>query len=134
MKLIISTILSISLVLIIYKSFIKKLERKLLFLKNIEEIKLSNSKIINLLISTLILTSEILVISMIISWIYRNIAILIGLLIQIFYLIILILNYNKEFKNNCNCYSSIPKKVNMKSLFNNITIIFLYLSLYVISK
>lgn len=135
MNIIMTIIFRITIALIIYKSFIKKIQRKFLFFKNIEEIHISKNQTINILITTTILISEISIITIIIIlWNYRNIAIIIGVILQMFYLGVLIKNYNIEFENNCNCYSNIPKRADFKSICENIKMIFLYLSLYIIGR
>ena len=133
MEKIITIVITTIIIFYTYKQYVKKIEKKVVFYKNIEELNISKSKKINLIITSLLLTIEVTIIISLIYWPYRNLGIILGIILQMFYLIILIKNFNKEFKNNCNCYNNIPKNVDIRSVANNILIMFLYLILFIVN-
>ncbi|ANC18179.1 MULTISPECIES: MauE/DoxX family redox-associated membrane protein [Bacillus] len=82
-------------------------------------------------ITSLLIALELFLALLLITTIYSNIVLIIGLIIQVFYILLIVININKEFINNCGCFSlNMPKKVTTKNLAVNIILLLSIVLIY----
>lgn len=127
---IIGWIISIILILICYRSFGEKIRNLFSFYKTISEYEFMADGITTKLIVSFLVMSDLLIAIILLIPSYRVIASSIGIIVQLFYFLSMILNYNKSFVNNCECFSfNAPKQIDFRAIAINLVLIFLYISL-----
>ncbi|MEJ9124221.1 MauE/DoxX family redox-associated membrane protein [Bacillus cereus] len=121
MKLII--IFKIILGIIFLKSSFNKLKKPYQFYKAIEDYKFIHNKFLLYIVPLLIVIEQVLSLCLILP--VNPLAFLIlGIILQSFYVFFLLLNIGKNFKNNCQCFSlNAPGMVTTKNISINIALL-----------
>ncbi|MFE0301166.1 MauE/DoxX family redox-associated membrane protein [Priestia megaterium] len=112
------------------KSSLTKTKKPYQFYKALEDYKfLKNSKLLLILATSLIVLEQLLCIFLILP--SKPIIFFgLGVLVQTFYIVLLLLNLGRNFKNNCECFSlNAPAVVTGRNISVNI---FLLISIFVI--
>lgn len=119
--------LRVLLLILFYREGIKKYESITAFSAAISEYKVTSGRNKNDILAMVLICLEL---SVSISMVFRSYAALctLGIVIQIFYLFLMIKNKGAVMDSNCGCYTfSLPKKVDNKSLLKPIIISYLFL-------
>lgn len=91
---------------------------------------IKNHKILYYL-TPLLISLELLLAMVLITTIYSELILLFGIIVQGFYIFILVKNVNHEFQNNCGCFTlNAPKTVTTSNLAMNISFLVLIVLLY----
>ncbi|WP_353895335.1 MauE/DoxX family redox-associated membrane protein [Priestia megaterium] len=130
MKMILINIFKILLGIIFLKSSVIKTKKPYQFYKAFEDYKfLKNSKLLLIFTTLLIVLEQLLCIFLIIPS-KPIIFFSLGVLVQLFYILLLFLNLGRDFKNNCECFSlNAPAVVTGRNISINI---FLLISIFII--
>lgn len=58
-----------------------------------------------------------------------------GMFLQFVYLLIMVMDINKNFSDNCGCFAlNVPKEVSIKNVLTNLLILFIFVVLFGIEK
>ncbi|WP_303863508.1 MauE/DoxX family redox-associated membrane protein [Alkalibaculum bacchi] len=112
-----------------YSNGVKKIKNIYSYYKSFQEYNIiSNKKILKMIVSMLI-SFELMLCIMILFPSFRLTASIVGMFIQAFYILTLILNYGRNISSNCGCFNiNVPKYIDFKS----VAVSFIYLYLFVI--
>ena len=128
-------VLSIAIFIIFGKSWNVKLRHPYAFLIMLKNYKIIKHEGLLNVIAPLLIISEILAGTLLLIPSLRYFAALLGIGLQLTYVIILSLNYGKKFNNICGCFElNVPSKVNFKSIVLNVAFIFAFLIILSIQK
>ncbi|MEW9702287.1 MauE/DoxX family redox-associated membrane protein [Paenibacillus sp. SI8] len=127
-----SKILCVVLGLIYLKSSIKKIKQPYLFFVNFSNFKVFNKKI-SFFATPTIIVLELALSLLLLTTMFQNITLIMGILIQIFYFIVIISNFNKVIDANCNCFSlNLPRHVTVRNLLKNLSLLLIQLMIFVV--
>ncbi|MGY3312017.1 hypothetical protein ACV242_000513 [Peribacillus simplex] len=116
--------------IIFLKNSLFKVQKPLQYLIAMKEYQLINKFRFLYLLIPLLIALEFVLSLILISTIFPVLSLVIGGILQIFYIILIIFNINRKFEKNCGCFGfNVPNKVTTKSLSINTA---LFLSIVII--
>ncbi|MGM1034808.1 MAG: MauE/DoxX family redox-associated membrane protein [Bacillota bacterium] len=116
--------------IIFLKNSLFKVKKPLQYLIAMKEYQLINKFRFLYLLIPLLIALEFVLSLILISTIFPVLSLVIGGILQIFYIILIIFNINRKFEKNCGCFGfNVPNNVTTKSLSINAA---LFLSIVII--
>ena len=115
---------------VILKSSLAKMKKPMDFYYAMMDYKLINNSTFSELVVPLLIAGEFLLACLLISA-FSGPALIIGTIIQLFYIFLILLNINKESDNNCGCFGfHTPKVPTLKHFSVNVILLFSIICLF----
>lgn len=130
LKVVVEWVMCILVAFVFYKNATKKIQVIFSFYKSLEEYRFFNDGLFLKIMTSLIVSAELVTAVIIIIPQVRVLVCFLGIAIQLFYFGTLIINYNKSFDYNCGCYSiNAPKHVDFRGIIINQLFLFIFVSI-----
>lgn len=135
LKIIIEWAICIFIAAIFYKNAAKKVNVIFSFYMSLSQYRFFKEGILLKLLSSLIVSIELVTSILILIPQYRIYTCIVGITLQLFYLLTLVTNYNKSFDYNCGCFSiNAPKRVDFKGVIFNQLFLFIFISILILKR
>ncbi|MNK70817.1 Methylamine utilization protein MauE [compost metagenome] len=109
----------------------KKVKKPYLHFIALKDYKMFSQLSILNIVSPLLIAAELLLALLLLVTIYSTLAFLLGIILQVFNLVLIVGNLNTESNNNCGCFEmNMPKKVTTKHLAINMSILVFLIVIY----
>ncbi|WP_375163081.1 MauE/DoxX family redox-associated membrane protein [Paenibacillus sp. SC116] len=113
------------------KSSMTKLKKPFMFYIALEEYNVIKNKKLLIVFTPFLIVCELVLSLLLVTTIFPKSMLILGVFIQFFYILIMLINMNKEFSMNCNCFAlNVPKKLSTKKLLTNIYLLISIVLLY----
>lgn len=130
---IINIILSLPIILIFYKDGIHKINNMYGFYLIVSDFRISKNKIFNKFLTAILISFDLTIMLGLLINSTRSISCILGVVLEIFYLITMLKNYEQGFKNGCDCYIiNATKEVELVDILKVIGIIFIFSCILII--
>jgi len=117
-----------------YKNGIQKIKKIISFYKTMSEYKFFKEGFFLKIFSGVLIGLDFFICMTVLFTRYRIIACIVGIILQSFYITILLMHYNMQFENNCGCFSfNSPRHVDFRGLSSSFLFLFLFASLLFLS-
>ncbi|NMF07937.1 MauE/DoxX family redox-associated membrane protein [Clostridium beijerinckii] len=130
----IKIIFLLPIIAIFYKDSIKKMNNLYGYYLIVSDFRISTSKVMISIFTSIFISIDLAIALGLLVSTTRNISCILGIILELFYLIIMLKNYDKGFENGCNCYiiNTTNKEIRLIDILKIIGVIFVFICILII--
>lgn len=126
-------ILSLPIIIIFYKDGIHKMKNIYGYYLIVSEFRISENRVIIKILTSMLISFDLIIVLGMIMPSIRNISCIVGIVLEVFYLLTMLINYKQGFKNGCNCYIiNTTEEVRFIDILKIVGIIFIFSCILII--
>ncbi|MDU5723745.1 MAG: hypothetical protein E6Z86_16635 [Clostridium butyricum] len=126
-------LLSLPIIVIFYKDGMHKINNIYKYYLIVTDFKVNKNNCFIKLLTSIFISCDLTIVLGLLFPSTRNISCIWGIVLEVFYITIMLKNYKKEFKNGCNCYIiNATSEVELNDILKIIAIIFNFICILII--